>query len=321
MTQALTTSAAIRPALRARTIPAQSLAPTGRITLRDWLYLSTQIALVTGIELSDDVAHALLPTVNSVTGLANAQRVVDFERSHGFWLEPGIQRFFASAHVVLGQTVGWAQVKPIVDALYGEGHVLFTLAFAIWVFFRRRELFPVVRNVFVVTNLLAVAIYEWFPLAPPRLATHLSYQGQPFHFIDAVFGGGGGIKLGFNDYAAMPSVHVAWALIVGLTVAWAAKPISLRLMGLLYPLIMLTTVIVTGNHYISDGLGALAVVKISTLVAVLIARRHADGESFGRLLQQMRHGEAPVLPAVQRRLTRTRTGRRALDAGVSTTFE
>jgi hypothetical protein len=219
MTQALTAAASVRPIRLAHPTPVQSLAATKRTTRRDWLYLSGQIALVTGIELSDDVAHALLPITNAVAGLAHAQRVMDFERAHGFWLEPGIQHFFASTHILLGHVVGWAQVKPIVDMLYGEGHVFFTLAFAIWVFLRRRALFPLIRNVFVLTNLMAVALYEIFPLAPPRLATDLSYQGRPFHFIDAVFGGGGGIKLGFNDYAAMPSVHVAWALIVGLTVA------------------------------------------------------------------------------------------------------
>jgi membrane-associated phospholipid phosphatase len=295
MTRALPATASIRPLRRTQAAAlAQRRADAGRTTTRDWLYLSAQIALVAGIELSDDVVHALLPTTNAAAGLANAQRVMDFERAHGFWLEPGIQHFFATTHIILGQAIGWAQVKPVVDALYGEGHVLFTLAFAIWVFFRRRSLFPVIRNIFVLTNLSAVALYEIFPLAPPRLATDLIYQGQPFHFIDAVFGGGSGIKLSFNDYAAMPSVHVAWALIVGLTVAWAAKPLLVRVLGLLYPLLMLTTVVVTGNHYISDGLGALAVVSVSTLVAVLIARRQANGESPARLFQRMRAGNEPV---------------------------
>jgi membrane-associated phospholipid phosphatase len=290
MNQALTSAVTARPIRRTQPAPAHSLAPTRRTVSRDWLYLSGQIALVAGIELSDDVAHALLPITNAEAGLANAQRVMDFERAHGFWLEPGIQRFFADTHVFLGHAVGWARIDPIVDTLYGEGHVFFTLAFAIWVFFRRRALFPLIRNVLVLTNLMAVALYETFPLAPPRLATDLTYQGRPFHFIDAVFGGGGGIKLGFNDYAAMPSVHVAWALIVGLTVAWAAKPVLMRLLGLLYPMIMLTTVVVTGNHYISDGLGALAVVSLACLVAVLIARRQASDLSPAGLLQQMRHG-------------------------------
>ncbi len=267
---------------------------------------------MTGIELSDDVAHALLPNSNAAAGLANAQRMMDFERAHGFWLEPGIQRFFASTHVFLGQTVGWGQVKPIVDALYGEGHVLFTLAFAIWVFFRRRGLFPLIRNVFVLTNLMAVTLYEIFPLAPPRLATDLSYQGRPFHFIDAVFGGGSGIKLGFNDYAAMPSVHVAWALIVGLTVAWAAKPLLVRVLGLLYPLLMLTTVVVTGNHYISDGLGALVVVSVATLVAVLFARRQADGMSPGSPALTDAPWEKPVSAGGPSHVTRPRVGCQAV---------
>lgn len=243
----------------------------------EWLYLGGQIGLVAAVELSDELAHAVLPTVNAVAGQAHALRVEGFESAHGFWLEPGIQRFFESTHHLLGQTIGWPQLRPIFDTLYGEGHVFITLAFALWIFFRRRALFSFIRNVFLLTNLIAVLLYEVFPLAPPRLAAGLRYDDRPYHFADAFFGGTGGLKIGFNEYAAMPSVHVAWALIVGFTVAWTARSLLLRLAGLLYPLIMLTTVIVTGNHYLSDGLGALAVVTLATLLSLLIVRRHAGG--------------------------------------------
>jgi hypothetical protein len=166
------TACGMRPAA------AHWLAPLRSATRREWLFLSAQIGLVAGIELSDDAAHAVLPPVNAAAGLANAVHVMDFERAHGVWLEPGIQRFFASTHSMLGRTVGWAQVRPIVDALYGEGHVFFTLAFALWVFFWRRSLFALIRNVFVLTNVLAVVLYETFPLAPPRLASQPSARAQ-----------------------------------------------------------------------------------------------------------------------------------------------
>jgi membrane-associated phospholipid phosphatase len=246
--------------------------PPGGIKTRDWLYVAGQLGLVAGIELSDDWAHALAPQANAASGLANAVRVMDFERAHDLWIEPGLQRFFASTHHVFGRTIGWNEVRPVFDAIYGQGHVLFTAAFAFWLYFFRRPLFAFVRNIFLLTTLLAVVLYEAFPLAPPRLAQDLWYDGHPFHFLDAVFGDGG-LKLDFNEYAAMPSVHVAWALIVGLTVWWAVRPTVVRVLGLIYPFLMVITVIVTGNHYLADGLGAMVVVGFAFLLAVALGMR------------------------------------------------
>ena len=87
-----------------------------------------------------------------------------------------------------------------------------------------------------------------------------------------MFGGGGGVKLSFDEFAAMPSLHVAWALIVGLTVAYVARAPLARLLGLLYPLVMGTAVVVSGNHYIADGLGAIAVLSVSFLIVTIISR-------------------------------------------------
>jgi membrane-associated phospholipid phosphatase len=248
----------------------------------------SQIGLVAGIELGDDLLHAQAPQANAAAGLADALRVASFEQRHGFWIEPGLQRFFAGNHQLLGLRLGWAQVHPLVNALYGPGHVLFTLAFALWVYAFRRPLFSFVRDVFLLTTMLAVCLYEAFPLAPPRLAQGLHYQGRPYHFLDAVFGGGG-VKLSFNEYAAMPSLHVAWALIVGLVLAWAARPRVVRLLGAVYPLVMLTTVVVTGNHYLLDGIGALLVVTLSSVLAMLIAWRRTRAASLAHALRSL-HG-------------------------------
>jgi hypothetical protein len=251
--------------------------------------LALQIILVAGIVLGDDIAHALLPLANAGTGLANAVRVMRFESLHGLWVEPAVQSFFVHTFRPFGGAIGWAQIEPIADALYGPGHVLLTLAFAIWVFLSRRHLFPFLRNIFVITNLLAIILYEVFPLAPPRLAQGLRFDGHPYRFLDVVFGGGAGLQVGFNEYAAMPSVHVAWALIVGLTLAWAARPLLLRALGLAYPLVMATTVIVTGNHYLVDSLGALATVGLATLLAMLVAWRAMGAASLGAAVRHL-HG-------------------------------
>jgi membrane-associated phospholipid phosphatase len=245
--------------------------------------------------LGDEALHQSTPRVDAANALANALKVEHFEYTHGLWIEPAIQSFFARTHHIFGQVIGWSQITPIFDALYGEGHVFITLAFAVWVFIYRRGLFNFIRNIFLITNLFAILLYDKFPLAPPRLATGLRWDGKPYHFLDAVFGGNSALKVGFDQYAAMPSVHVAWALIVGLSIACIARPLPVRLLGLAYPVVMLTTVIVTGNHYLLDGIGAFFVVLLATVLAFLFTWRRARTESFietFRRLQRLRQPTA-----------------------------
>jgi hypothetical protein len=237
-------------------------------TWPEWCSFLLQILLVVGIELCDDVYHGFISPRSVAFPQANAVRVMDFEQTHGFWVEPGIQRYFEHVHHLLDLDITWHQVVPVVNTMYGVAHGVVTMAMAIWLFWRHRNLFPFVRNVFIVTTFLSVVTYNIFPTAPPRLATGMTYHGRPFHFIDTVFVGGG-VNLGFDRYAAMPSLHVAWALIVGVTVFLTARNLGVRLLGIVHPILMCLAVIVTANHYIADCLAALAIVLIAYLVAWL----------------------------------------------------
>ena len=245
----------------------------------NWSSFSLQIALVAAIELADEAVHAATGSDSTRTAVFNALRTVHFERLHDLWVEPRLQDFFKQTHHLFGLSIGWLQLLPLFTLVYGPGHVLVTLAFAIWVYQARRHLFRLLRNVFLCTNALAVLVYEVFPTAPPRLTPDLSFAGQPFRFTDGIFGAVSNFKVGFNEYAAMPSVHVAWALIVGVSVAWMARPLAVRLLALCWPIIMLLTVIVTGNHYVSDALGAVVVVGVAFALAMLLEWRLARGGS------------------------------------------
>jgi len=258
-----------------------------RITARDWLYFTLQICLVASIELADDGVHALLGQSAPQVSIVHALRLVNFERLHDLWIEPAIQGFFERTHHLLGVTISWAQVVPVADLIYGPAYVLCTFAFALWVYLQRRGLFILLRNVFICTSVCANIVQEAFPTTPPRLTPDLSFDGRPYHFTDAVFGAVSGLQVGFNQFAAMPSVHVGWSLIVGLAVFWLARPRLLRLLGLLWPATMVLTVIVTGNHYITDALGAVAVFCASVLVALAIEWKRSGDHSPRQLLHRL----------------------------------
>ena len=180
------------------------------------------------------------------------------------------------------------------------------MAFSFWIFAFRRRLFPLLLNVFLVTNALAVVLYESYPLAPPRLEPSLEYGGHPFHFLDPVFGDGAGVRVGFNEYAAMPSIHIAWALILSVTLVLTARPLLVRVLAAAYPAVMLVTVVVTGNHYLLDAVGGAAVVALG-LVAALAYARLRGGYPFERPVAAIaapREGPAsrtsPLTPGVSR---------------------
>jgi hypothetical protein len=79
-------------------------------------------------------------------------------------------------------------------------------------------------------------------------------------------------QIGYNPYAAMPSLHFAWALILGVTLVLLGRHV-LRLVGLLYPVMMLATILISGNHLLLDAAGSVIVVTVAVLTALVLHRR------------------------------------------------
>ncbi|GAC1325144.1 MAG: hypothetical protein NVS2B16_01090 [Chloroflexota bacterium] len=239
----------------------------------EWLAFFTQVLIAISFEVADDVGRALVSQHGTAQGTANALSIVAFEKSHGFWAEPAWQLFLEQTHRVFTVTMTWPDVVRIMNTVYVGGHVFATLGMALWLFVYRRHVFRIVRNIVILTNLFALLIYETFPVAPPRLTSGLTWDHHPFAFQDTVFGmvsAGGkliGTQAGYNEYSAMPSVHMAWALIVGACVIIFVRPLVVRLLGLVYPLLMLVAVVVTGNHYLLDAVASVFVVVIASLGA------------------------------------------------------
>lgn len=258
-----------------------------RLGGRRWPSFFAQIALVVGVELADDVAHALTSQNSVSLAERNALQLVRFESAHDLLVEPRIQTFFIETHRFLGRQIGQMELVPFFNTMYGLGHVSISFAFAVWMYLFRRPLFAFVRDIFLFTNLLAVLVYELFPTAPPRLVP--VSQGESPLLIDTVFGSGGsGFKIGFNEFAAMPSLHVAWALIVGISLATVVRSPMVRVVATLYPVLMTVTVMVTGNHYITDALGAAAVLVVGLVLAVLTETRRSRQGSIARALSSLR---------------------------------
>jgi hypothetical protein len=186
----------------------------------------------------------------------NADAIVDFERNLGMFWEWDVQQ--------------WAQALPAVPALLGGAYVVLHLAGTIgalvWVHRYHRTQFALFRTVVVAASALALVVYMLYPTAPPRLAglgfTDTVTQHTGVNLNSALLG-----QL-YNPVAAVPSLHFGYALIVGVAVTLLAERRTVRILGAVYPLVMLFVIVATGNHFWLDALAGAGV----TLAAWAVAR-------------------------------------------------
>lgn len=200
------------------------------------VWLALFLALMVAYEFVRDLVEPSSPGI----ALAHADDVVSLEKATGLFVEPDVQRV---VHALPG---GEFATKWFYTLAYTLGFVLF---FA-WAWMRRRDRFSFLFRWFWVMNGIAVVGYWLFPLAPPRMAG----LGLEDSTADALRLGGSldWFEPFKNQVAAMPSMHV------GQSVFFCAAIIMLgrsrwRWLALLWPGMMLTTVMATANHYLLDG--------------------------------------------------------------------
>jgi PAP2 superfamily len=245
--------------------------------LHEWLLFTAQVLLVGMVQVSDDIIRGNFWHADPVQALRNAHDVATFEARHGFFVEPAIQTFFLHPRSIVGLTLTWSVVSSVADSIYALCHIFVTLTVAIWIFLRHRRSFPLLRDVTLFTNLLALVGYELYPLTPPRLTTGLIWDHHAFIFHDTmrhVIGTGmlNGTPIGYNPLSAMPSLHVAWAIIVGATVFMFVRSPFLRILAASYPFIVIFVTVVTANHYVMDAAGATGTVAVAALLAWAVDR-------------------------------------------------
>jgi hypothetical protein len=156
----------------------------------------------------------------------------------------------------------WSHGVPYLPALLGIAYMTLhfgATTFAVrWVYRERRQAFPLVRTTLIVSTALALAGYVLYPAAPPRLAglgfsdTVTTHTG--LNLSSDLLGSF------YNPLAAVPSLHVGYAFIVGGILVTLAQRRWVRVLGAAYPAFMLFDVVATGNHFWFDAAAGVAVV-------------------------------------------------------------
>jgi membrane-associated phospholipid phosphatase len=223
------------------------------------------------------VAYLGYETVRGLVGITGARpfsdatRIIDLERTLHVFAEPEIQSWTtAHAHWLL----------DIADWTYLNAHFALTAAALVFIYLRRNDSFYFVRNMFMIAMLIALVGYSVFPTAPPRLMPEWGFTDAIQQATNVTLEHGvSGVLL--NAYAAVPSMHVCVALMIGLPMSRLVRHRVFQVLWRIYPLFITFVVIATGNHYFTDVvLGALTAGIAAVLSQKLLARARPEVWTF-----------------------------------------
>jgi PAP2 superfamily len=203
----------------------------------------------------------------------NALQLIDWEKALHIFREQQIQSWFLNYGVFL----------QFWNTFYGTAHFLVTAVAFVWLYRARPAAFPLWRNVLGATTALAIIGFSFFPLMPPRLLdSDGTYGGEriaaergipSYGFVDTLdtYGGpwsfdSGAMQKVSNQYAAMPSLHIGWAVWSAVVMWQLTRRRLIRLLLVLYPLLTLFGIVVTANHYLLDAAGGLATFGFGYLI-------------------------------------------------------
>ncbi|MCY4067636.1 MAG: phosphatase PAP2 family protein [Acidimicrobiaceae bacterium] len=207
------------------------------------------------------------------SAIDNAYDVIALERALHLFGEKGIQDLF----------IEWEMFIRFWNIFYGFCHFAVTIAVMVFLYLRHPARYGVQRTVLAVTTALALIGFAFYPLMPPRLLGDCGQFGacdQTYSYVDTLAEIGGFWSFNSsamtelsNQYAAMPSLHIAWSLWCVVAALPVLRRRWARLALLSYPWLTLFAVMVTANHYWIDAVGGLMALLIAYPVGVALSKR------------------------------------------------
>ena len=239
-----------------------------------WYY---EVLLVLGFYVVYSMVRNLFGSaaVDPEVAYNNAIRVIDIEKAIGLFQEERIQGWFATNEAFF----------QFWNIFYGTLHFAVTIFCFVYLYRKVPAHYARWRTTFAATTALALVGFSTFPLMPPRLLNiggefgGARFGGDRFTFIDTVaeYGGlwsfdSGTMQSISNQYAAMPSLHLAWAAWCAVTVAPHLGNRIARFSLWAYPVLTLFAIVITANHYWIDAVGGLVALGAGYALAVLLHR-------------------------------------------------
>jgi uncharacterized membrane protein YbhN (UPF0104 family) len=220
---------------------------------RGWGDLGRQLAIFALLDMAYELSRTLAVGDRS-TALRHSRSIVNTERSLGLFHELDVQQWALHAPAFVMSVANWT---------YFNCQFTLTFGFVLWVYLRRNAHYTRLRNLIATVNLVGLAGYVFFPAAPPRMLTGLG-------FVDSLDQTGvnqhsGLIAMLANPYAAMPSLHTAYAITIGAT-GLAVTRGRLRFAWVGYPALVVFSIIATANHFVLDAVAGAGVAATAFLL-------------------------------------------------------
>jgi hypothetical protein len=199
---------------------------------------------------------------------ANADQIIAAEKQLGIFHE----------HTLQAQIVGNELLTGLTNWVYVWWHWPLIVIVLVWLYLHHPQHYVTYRNAFIISGLIGLFIFAVYPAAPPRFMTDVAFQDTVDH--RAIFSN---ILLPpalTNTYAAMPSLHAGWNLLIGIALFRHARSWTVRAFGVAMPVLMFWSIVVTGNHFFLDGIIGDLVAEIGLITALALGRRDASRDAI-----------------------------------------
>jgi hypothetical protein len=228
---------------------------------RRWRSVPKELALVAlGVALYFGVRG--YTDANAEVAARHAHDIVAWEQDIGIYVEPSMQD--------LADDALW--LTTIMNWVYVWGHWPVIAVTLLWLVLDHPAGYRVTRNAMLISGGVGLFVFALYPVAPPRLAdlglvdTVTTYSSayrvlQPQAFV--------------NQYAAMPSLHAGWDLLIGIAMFTWSQHRAIRIVGVMLPALMAVSVVSTANHYVADVAVGITLVLLARAAAVQMERRRA----------------------------------------------
>jgi hypothetical protein len=202
---------------------------------------------------------------HTVAAHHRATDIVSAERFLHVDVEKSLNSFVAHTH--------WLAYAS--NYYYATLHFIVTIGVLVWLYRRHPLRYRSLRTVIMATNVVALAGFYTYALAPPRMLSADGFVDTVVHFHTWGSWGSSGVDSASNQYAAMPSLHIAWALWCALVLVTLARRRWVKVLACAYPVVTLFVIVGTANHYVLDAVGGVTVLGLGFGVQRLLTGRPA----------------------------------------------
>jgi hypothetical protein len=236
------------------------------------LRLLLEVAILVTAYLAYEAVRRLVAP-DSHEAFGHAINIIAFEQQLGIFFEPSLQGLIVDHH--------W--LVTLSNWVYVWGYLPVISATGLYLYVRHHDFYTRYRNAFLLSGAIGLLIFATLPVAPPRMFPE-------FGFVDTVrmhslfYSEIQSTDL-VNEFAAVPSFHFGWILLVGMAIIQTNRNILARIAGVMAPVLMLMAILLTANHYVIDAIIGGALV-LAAFAAVRLWERISWPAARERLLHR-----------------------------------